>query len=317
MRSFCFIVLIIFIAFGCNQDIQSDLPDIIVSTDIGGSDPDDFQSMVHLFVYADRFNIKGLISSPPHAGRKQHIEEAIHAYAKDYRNLVSHSDNFPSPEYLLSVTRQGATEAQATQVPEELSEGAEWIIIKAKENKKRPLYVLVWGSITDVAQAVHHDPSIKDNLRVYSIGSWNTVQDPASRDYLYHNHQDMWWIENNTSFRGMYMGGYEDESFGNLTFVETFVKDHGALGDLFWEKKKDIKMGDTPSVLYLLHGDIDDPEGESWGGSFIRTAHGPNYWTDNPADSLVENNRAGARTTNIHRREYLQDWAERMKWLVN
>jgi hypothetical protein len=76
------------------------LPDIIVSTDIGGSDPDDFQSMVHLFVYADRFNIKGLISSPPHAGRKQHIEEVIHAYAKDYNNLIRHSDNFPTPEYL-------------------------------------------------------------------------------------------------------------------------------------------------------------------------------------------------------------------------
>jgi hypothetical protein len=193
------------------------------------------------------------------------------------------------------VTRQGATEAQATKVPEELSEGAEWIIKKAKENKKRPLYVLVWGSITDVAQAVHHDPSIKENLRVYSIGSWNTVQDPASRDYLYDNHPDMWWIENNTSFRGMYMGGYDEEDFGNLSFVETCVKDHGALGNLFWEKKKDIKMGDTPSVLYFLHGDIEDPEGESWGGSFIRTGHGPNYWTDNPADSLVENNRAGAK----------------------
>ena len=89
------------------------------------------------------------------------------------------------------------------------------------------------------------------------------------------------------------------------------------MGELFWVKKKDIKMGDTPSVLYFLHGDSDDPEGESWGGSFIRTAHGPDYWTDNSADTLVESNRAGARTTNIHRRDYLQDWAERMKWLVN
>ena len=28
-------------------------PRVIVSTDIGGTDPDDFQSMVHLLVYAD------------------------------------------------------------------------------------------------------------------------------------------------------------------------------------------------------------------------------------------------------------------------
>ena len=35
---------------------------ILVSTDIGGTDPDDFQSMVHLLVYADLFDLEGLIS---------------------------------------------------------------------------------------------------------------------------------------------------------------------------------------------------------------------------------------------------------------
>ena len=30
---------------------------ILVSSDIGGTDPDDFQSMVHLFLYADMFNV--------------------------------------------------------------------------------------------------------------------------------------------------------------------------------------------------------------------------------------------------------------------
>ena len=30
-------------------------PRIIVSTDIGGTDPDDFQSVIHLLMYADLF----------------------------------------------------------------------------------------------------------------------------------------------------------------------------------------------------------------------------------------------------------------------
>ena len=30
----------------------------------------------------------------------------------------------------------------------------------------------------------------------------------------------------------------------------------------------EIKMGDTPSLLYLMHGTPEDPTGESWGGSF-------------------------------------------------
>ena len=39
-------------------------PRVIVSTDIGGTDPDDFQSMVHLLLYADVLDLEGLISSP-------------------------------------------------------------------------------------------------------------------------------------------------------------------------------------------------------------------------------------------------------------
>jgi tRNA-specific 2-thiouridylase len=38
----------------------------VVSTDIGGSDPDDFQSMVHLLLYADTLDLEGrVIGSHP------------------------------------------------------------------------------------------------------------------------------------------------------------------------------------------------------------------------------------------------------------
>jgi len=56
---------------------------VIVSTDIGGSDPDDFQSMVHYLLYTDVFDTEGLISSPWGAGTKQDILDVIDAYAKD------------------------------------------------------------------------------------------------------------------------------------------------------------------------------------------------------------------------------------------
>jgi hypothetical protein len=289
-------------------------PQIIISTDIGGDDPDDYQSMVHMLVYADKFEILGLISSPPGKGRLSNIEETIDAYEMDFPKLVNQNKDFPAAQYLRSISKQGSLDIQHTDLPEKPSEGAQWIIQKIKDSN-RPVYVLVWGSITDVAQAVHADPSIKSKLRVYSIGSWNTAQDPKSRDYLFNNHPDLWWIENNTTFRGMYMGGDQSGNLDNQTFVETFVKDNGNLGRLFWEQKKDIKMGDTPSVLYFLNGNIENPEGESWGGSFIKTDHGPNYWTDNPDPDLIENNRQGAKTVNRHRKDFLQDWAKRMEWL--
>ena len=168
-------------------------------------------------------------------------------------------------------------------------------------------------SITDVAQAVHDDPSIKEKIRVYSIGSWNTAQDRAARDYLFTHHADLWWIESDTTFHGMYLGGDQGGDFGNLSFVDRHVKAHGVLGDLFFEKKRDIKMGDTPSLLYLLRG---DPESQHWGGSYVKTDHGDNYWTDNPDRALSENDRAGAKTVNRWRQDYLEDWRRRMDWAL-
>ncbi|MCS4433092.1 DUF1593 domain-containing protein [Aquiflexum gelatinilyticum] len=297
-----------------SSESDSQKPQIIISTDIGGDDPDDYQSMVHLLVYADRFDILGLISSPPGNGRISNIMESLEAYEKDFPKLKAKNTEFPTPEYLRSITKQGALDIQQSEIPENVSEGAKWIIEKVNASNS-PIYVLVWGSMTDVAQAVHVDPSIKTKLRIYSIGSWNTAQDPKSRDYLFNKHPDLWWIENNTTFRGMYMGGDQSGNLGNQTFVETFVKNNGYLGKLYWEQKQDIKMGDTPSVLYFLKGDPDNPEGESWGGSFIKTGHGPNYWTDNPGLKLIENNRQGAKTVNRFRKDFLLDWAERMMWL--
>lgn len=32
------------------------------------------------------------------------------------------------------------------------------------------------------------------------------------------------------------------------------------------------KMGDTPALLYFMNGNPDEPEGESWGGSFEKTS---------------------------------------------
>lgn len=291
------------------------LPRVIISTDIGGSDPDDFQSMVHYLVCSNRFETEGLISSPPGAGRASDFDGCLDAYALDYPNLRACDPGYPAPADLRLLVRQGATAAQSGDVPETtISPGAAWIIERAHADDTRPLYVLVWGSITDVAQAVHADPSIKAKLRLYYVGSWNTSQDPKARNYLYQNHPDLWWIECDTSFRGMYMGGDQSRDLGNATFPEAHVKDHGHLGALFMAKKADIKMGDTPSVLYLLHGNPDHPEGEHWGGAFVRPdpENRPTYWHDNPDPALRDHDRDGAKTVNHWREGFLKDWQRRM-----
>lgn len=293
---------------------------VIVSTDIGGSDPDDFQSMVHYLVYADMFDTEGLISSPPHGGRLRDILECIAAYAEDYDNLSTWSPEYPSPEALRSVSRQGAIRPQAAATPSAtISAGAELIIRRAEVEDRRPLYLLVWGSMTDVAQAVHKRPDIKSKLRIISIGSWNTRYDTGARDYLFDHHPDLWWIESDTTFRGVYMGGDQEGAFANERFTQKHVERHGSLGALFMRKKADIKMGDTGSVLYLLNGDADDPEAEHWGGAYVRPyAHiRPTYWHDNPETSLAYGPMKGAVTVSKWRREFLSDWMRRMDRTVS
>ena len=289
---------------------------VIVSSDIGGSDNDDYQSMVHFLVYADVMDIEGLVSSPPQKGRARNIMEVLDAYESDYPLLARASKEYPAPDRLRALVKQGAVDPSPAAGFSEATEGSRWIIERGRAEDARPLYMLVWGSITDVAQAVHDAPDIKTRLRVYAIGSWNTAQDRAARNYLYEHHKDLWWIESNTTFRGAYVGGDQAGDLGNKAFLDAHVQGHGALGRLLVEKLGAIKMGDTPSVLYLLAGDADDPAGAHWGGSYAATGHGPHYWTDNPSAELAEGRYGGAKTVNRWREAFLRDWQRRMDRLA-
>ena len=57
---------------------------LIVTTDLGGADPDDKQSLIHLLVCADRMDIEGIISSNAWVDdpdRTSDITEVIDCYA--------------------------------------------------------------------------------------------------------------------------------------------------------------------------------------------------------------------------------------------
>ncbi|MBN1818279.1 MAG: DUF1593 domain-containing protein [Sedimentisphaerales bacterium] len=286
---------------------------VIVSSDIGGGDEDDIQSMIHYFMYADLFDTEGLISSPPQKGRKIDILKVIDAYEKDYPNLKTWSKTYPTPDLLRSISKQGATDPAPERGYSQSTEGSEWIIRCANRTDPRPLYILVWGSITDVAQALYDAPSIKDKIRVYFIASWNLRQDPHAFGYIDREHRDLWMIFCDTTFRGWYMGGDQADDLSNAAFVPHHIKGRGALGDTFVPLKGgSIKMGDTPSMAFLLRGMPDDPTQPSWGGQFIRRQDRPNWWVDNPDPDLREADRAGAKTVNRWRADYLRDWQKRM-----
>ena len=57
--------------------------------------------------------------------------------------------------------------------------------------------------------------------------------------------------------------------------MKQHIAGKGALGDFFVSKKDDIKMGDTPSVGWLLKGAPKDPSQPGWGGRFVRAWERP------------------------------------------
>jgi hypothetical protein len=249
---------------------------VIVSTDIGGTDPDDFQSMVHFLVYADVFDVEGLVSSPYGPGRKQHILEVIDRYEHDYPNLKSHSPGYPAPDDLRAVTCEGALDGEGDAGFGQPTEGSDWIIRCARRDDPRPLWVLVWGGIDDVAQALHDAPDIRGKLRVYFIGGPNKKWSVNAYHYIEQHHPELWIIEANATYRGWFVGGNQAGEWGNQEFVARHIAGHGALGKFFaTQLSGTVKMGDTPSVVYLLHTKPEEPSQPGWGGRFVRAWERP------------------------------------------
>jgi len=250
-------------------------PRVIVSTDIGGTDPDDFQSMVHFLLYADMFDVEGLVSSPYGPGRREHILAVIDSYAADYQNLKTHSDRYPAPDVLRGLAKQGAIESAPPGGVGRTTEGSDWIVRSARRNDPRPLWLLVWGGIDDLAQALHDAPDILPKLRVYFIGGPNKMWSVEAYDYIERQHPGLWMIEANQTYRGWFTGGNQAGEWGNAEFVARHIAGRGALGGFFaTQLGGSLKMGDSPSVGYLLHGTPADPSRPGWGGQFVRVWDG-------------------------------------------
>ena len=250
---------------------------IVVSTDIGGTDPDDFQSMVHLLVYADVLDIEGIISSPHGPGRKEDILKVIDCYEKDYSNLATYSDQYPTPDALRAITKQGEIKQAPYAGVRSSTEGSRWIVECARRDDPRPLHVLVWGGIEDLAQAIHDAPDILSKLRVYWIGGPNKKWAPDAYQYIVDHHPKLWMIEANATYRGWFVGGNQSGQWGNKEFVSKHIAGKGALGDFFVSQMNTIKMGDTPSVGWILKGTPSDALQPGWGGTFVRAWERPHY----------------------------------------
>jgi hypothetical protein len=155
---------------------------VVILTDIE-PDPDDTQSMVRLLLYSNEIDIKGLIATTSVWKKTSvahlSIKNVIQAYSKVQKNLVKHVADFPDPEELLKLVKQGLPKYGMLGVGDgKDSEGSDWIIKTLEEKDERPLWISVWGGVNTLAQALYKIKNTKSEpeankllakIRVYTI----------------------------------------------------------------------------------------------------------------------------------------------------
>lgn len=257
-------------------------PRVLISTDIGGTDPDDNQSMAHLLMYSDRFAIEGLVSSPSYGnGSKEEILRMIALYEKDFPKLFKQNQNLAKPRHLRAVTKQGRRGNAPFNGYTTSTEGSDWIIKCARKRSSQPLWFLGWGGLEDLAQALHDAPDIQNRIRVYWIGGPNKKWSANSYAYIVQNFPNLWFIEVNSSYYGFFANNKERDSITGSNYFEKTIRGAGNLGRDFKNYYNgEVKMGDSPSLFYLMDGDPENPLRESWGGSFQRLERSPRIVVD-------------------------------------
>ncbi len=323
--------LLIILAFWatCHVDVHSqNHTRMIVTTDIGGSDPDDIQSLVHLMVMLNDVDLEGVISQhawvPYGTGATEIIESVIDAYEKVLPNLLVHDNKYPDANAIRKMVKMGQPQAAMACVGEgKDSEGSEWIIKVVDKKDTRPVWIAAWSGMNTLAQAlwkVSHTRSPKDidkfvsKLRVYDV----LGQDDAGA-WIAKNFPQLTYIRN----KAVYGWPKDDE------WYKKNVQEIGPLGKVYASRIWATE-GDTPSFLYCIDNGLNVPEHidfGGWGGRFSTTKENNiesmDWVRKNNLDEMQhapylmhgaseEGNRALTRwTEDIH-----SDFKARMLWTV-
>ena len=348
-----FIFLIALLLTILSTDLLYAKPILIILTDIGG-DPDDQQSLVRLLVYANEFNIKGIIlkhweeyGNEGFSQQDQYnlTKSYINAYGNVVGNLSKHASGYPSKSYLLSVIKKGGKNVPCTLGnshvtnimnkvigPGRDTDGSNWIIQVVDNAGNSKVNFAAWGGTSDLAQALWKVKNTRSRsqldafvskLRVYSIedqddaGHWICDNFP-DLFYIYAHSRDN--VIKNASYRGMYLGG--DESLTSSNWVRSHVSSgHGSLGNLYpmhtYTKPNPygcLKEGDTPSWLYFIENGLNHPSQPSYGGWGGRFSKNGSFYQD--TKDRVNGEYSGRATVWRWREDFQNDFRARMDWCV-
>ena len=311
---------------------------LIVLTDIG-TEADDQESMVRLLVYANDFDIEGLVATTStHMRDITHpelIEERVHAYGQALPNLRVHAAGYPSAESLMKRIRTGLPVYGMAGVGKGMDSGASRLIIATVDrDDPRPVWVAIWGGAKDLAQALWTVRATRSQaqvekfvskLRVYSIsdqddaGPWARANFPRlfwiTSVHAFTQYDLSTWIGISSSIAGA------DQSEVSRQWLDANIRTKGPLGALY-PRPMYIMEGDTPSFLYLIPNGLGSPEHPdwgSWGGRYGQLASSVGLWADTE-DSVkgIDGKSYTDRRATVWRwrTAFQNDFLARMNWSV-
>lgn len=305
---------------------------LIVETDAGG-DPDDEQSLVRFLLYANEWDVEGIIANRPQTRRPENknpadtgldvVRRLLDAYGQCRPNLARHDPRYPEKEFLWRRTVAGYNDTE---------EAVNLILAAVDKDDPRPLWYSDWG--TDHGAAANNlrraldrvlrerGPEgyarFKSRLRLSSYDRFGEHTTTLAPPFPI-------WVN---TFQPEIDGKRWYHRFSALTaraggsdLVRDVLTDHGPLGTLYptatthWGKE-----GDTMTFLYLVPTGMNDPNEPRWGSWAGR--YGPNedfpgkpyYWA-NQADSW-KGTRDSDNTLARWAADLQNDFLARLDWCV-
>jgi hypothetical protein len=275
---------------------------VIIETDAGG-DPDDEQSLVRFLLYANEWDVEGIIANRPVARDRENlnpertglgiVRAQLRAYGKCHSRLAEHDGRYPTEAYLWARTVPGY---------EDTPDGEQLILHALESPDPRPVWFCNWGtdhgsarsSLSRALDRILRERGaieyrrLKNRVRLSSADAFGehtaTLQPPWVfwLDTLHPEIGGKRWYHRFSALTAR-AGGFA---------VERDVRTgHGPLGALYPANTTHLqKEGDTMTFLYLIPtgmNDVDHPDWGSWAGRYGRKEIGRanNYYWANAPDA--------------------------------
>jgi hypothetical protein len=297
MKKMILLVLLISVSSSFTYG-NGDKPIVIITQD---GEVDDRSSFMRFLLYTPDMDLRGIIASNSKWQRDGHgldwINEAYGLYEQVLDNLLLHNPDYPSVEFLQSITLLGNEDPKhlTGAPPYADSEGADLIIKELLNLEDNLLHINCWGGINTVAQALwkfrmdYPEEFKKQSPKVRLItidfqdeaGDWIVKNMPEIR-VIRNNAFHMTW--NYHSVDNPLLHNPHQNFMSKKWLYENVKLNHGPLGA--WYPQDYVSEGDTPAFLNFVNNGLKAYEDYSlggWGGRY--TSIDGNYWMDAEDDN--------------------------------